>query len=88
MEIAAALESWLGRHLSPTAIYNHPTIADLARWLAVAPLPEKETAVGQPPDPSSRVSLDSEKLLAEVRGMTDQDLDGFVAQELRKQHDN
>ena len=35
VEIAAALERWLGRQLSPTAIYNYPTIAALANWLAI-----------------------------------------------------
>ena len=34
---------------------------------------------------SRLADLDSEQLLAEVRGMTDQDLEGFLAQELAKQ---
>jgi len=34
LAIAGDLERWLGRPLSPTAIYNYPTISTLARWLA------------------------------------------------------
>jgi acyl carrier protein len=28
------LEEWLGRELNPEAIFEHPTIAELARYLA------------------------------------------------------
>ncbi len=42
VEIAAELECWLGRRISPTAIYNYPNIAALAQWLA-SPLPEAES---------------------------------------------
>jgi acyl carrier protein len=31
------LEEWLGRELDPEVIYQHPTVADLARHLAAAP---------------------------------------------------
>jgi len=32
MEVAADLQTWLDRRLSPTAIYNYPNIASLANW--------------------------------------------------------
>jgi acyl carrier protein len=31
------LEEWLGRELDPEVIYDHPTVADLARHLAGQP---------------------------------------------------
>ncbi len=37
VEMAAELERRLGRRLSPTAVYNYPNIAALARWLASPP---------------------------------------------------
>ncbi len=86
VEIAAALEQWLGRHLSPTAIYNYPTIAALAHWLAVPVLPRgvaSAAVAGVFTAPTS--ALSSEELLDEVRGMTDQDIEGFLVQELAEQ---
>ena len=89
VEIAAALERWLGRQLSPIAIYNHPTIATLSRWLATSDSPDEITGAApsrqfaQPP-----TGLDSEQLLAEICGMSDQDLQGFLARELAKQQSN
>ncbi len=86
VEIAAALERWLGRQLSPTAIYNYPTIAALARWLAT-PVSSNGAAGTAPAGSFAHppTNLNSEQLLAEVRGMTDQDIEGFLAQELAKQ---
>jgi acyl-CoA synthetase (AMP-forming)/AMP-acid ligase II/acyl carrier protein len=85
LEIAAALEEWLGRHLSPTAIYNHPTISSLARWLA-SPLPTEEDFIeSSRPSVGAPLELDSDKLLAEVRAMSDRDIEGFFARELAKQ---
>ena len=49
VEIAAALERWLGRQLSPTAIYNYPTIAALACWLAIPVAPRSRGAAAGPP---------------------------------------
>jgi acyl carrier protein len=87
VEIAAALERWLGRRLSPTAIYNYPTIAALARWLAIPVSPSGGLSV---PAAASLLScplddLDAERLLAQVRRMTDQDIEEFLALELAKQ---
>jgi acyl-CoA synthetase (AMP-forming)/AMP-acid ligase II/acyl carrier protein len=90
VDIAAALERWLGRQLSPTAIYNYPTIAALARWLAVSPTvgtwcPGAVDAAAAAPFTHPPANLNSEQLLAEVRGMTEQDMERFLAQELAKQ---
>ena len=34
MHFMVELEEWLGYELNPEAIFEHPTIADLARYLA------------------------------------------------------
>ena len=85
VEVAASLERWLGRRLSPTAIYNYPTIAALARWLANSAAPNGADR----PAPKRHfihppAALDSEQLLTHVRSMTDQDIEGFLARELAK----
>jgi len=85
VEIAAALECWLGRQLSPTAIYNYPTIAALARRLAVPAAGNGAPMTALPHFSQPPVGLDAEQLLAEVRGMTDRDIEGFLAQELARQ---
>lgn len=84
VEIAAGLERWLGRHLSPIAIYNYPTIASLAQWLASPP------AVGDfdaaPPSlPSLPADLNPQRLAAEVCSMSDEEMQAFIAREMAKQ---
>jgi acyl carrier protein len=84
-EIAAALEGWLGRQLSPTAIYNYPSIAALAQWLA-GPLSIEEISFESPKSSfTTPLELDSDRLLAEVRAMSDREIEGFFARELAKQ---
>ena len=83
VEIAAELERWLCRRLSPTAIYNHPNIAALARWLA-APQPDPETFQQAAPAAAPPVGLDPQQLLREVQAMTDEDMEVFLRQELAK----
>jgi acyl-CoA synthetase (AMP-forming)/AMP-acid ligase II/acyl carrier protein len=80
VEIAAALERWLGRKLSPTATYNYPTIAALARWLASHDSPSRVqgSAASSPVFLLPPGKLDSEQLLAEVRGMSEQDLEASL----------
>jgi phthiocerol/phenolphthiocerol synthesis type-I polyketide synthase C len=45
VEISGHLESWLGRRLSPTLIYDFPTIESLSRALAAQPVREANPAV-------------------------------------------
>ncbi len=97
LEIAAALECWLERQLSPTAIYNYPTIASLAQWLAQEARTEREKGrkgeTGTLPfSPAPRLPLsvasgvdEDDRILAEVRAMSDQDIEVFFARELAKQ---
>jgi acyl-CoA synthetase (AMP-forming)/AMP-acid ligase II/acyl carrier protein len=84
VEIAAELEQWLGRRMSPTAIYNYPNIAALAEWLSALPLEDEPTA------PQRQASLpveefDAERILDDVRRMTEDELQTFIMQEMEKQ---
>jgi len=84
VEIAADLERWLGRRMSPTAIYNYPNIAALAQWLANPPADGDPSAQSHP----ARISLaDShpERLLDDVRNMSEEDIKAFILQEMSKQ---
>ncbi|MCY2994482.1 MAG: AMP-binding protein [Planctomycetota bacterium] len=98
--IATDLERWLGRRLSPVAIYNHPNIAALAQWLANPPdgqpneeQPNKEAQGDENPGDSTVTSfapwiagaIASEHLREEVRQMSEADLQEFLRQELAKQ---
>jgi acyl-CoA synthetase (AMP-forming)/AMP-acid ligase II/acyl carrier protein len=84
VEIAAALERWLGRRLSPTAIYNYPNIAALAHWLASPPR-NSAAAPASPLAESAALEMDPQRLLQDVRRMTEQELNAFVAEEMAKQ---
>ena len=46
VRLAAELEEWLGRKLSPTLVYDYPTIDALARFLAGEDLPASDAAGG------------------------------------------
>ena len=81
VQIAADLGCWLGRTLSPTTVYNYPTIGSLASWLAVAPrvaeeIPSAPLTADAPPD--------AERLLHEIQGLTEEDLEAFIQQEMAK----
>jgi acyl carrier protein len=89
VEIAADLESWIGRRLSPTAIYNYPTVAALARWLASsqpdsAPPQEDRPETGPIESEPLRASVlqESDSFAGEVRGMTDAEMEAFIANEM------
>ncbi len=47
VRLAADLEEWLGRKLSPTLAYDHPTIDELARFLADEPLPRADAKAAE-----------------------------------------
>ena len=73
VEMATELEQRLGRRLSPTAVYNYPNIAALARWLASPP------ADGTPPlqvfqasDPLG--STQPDQMLDDIRNMREEDI--------------
>jgi len=80
VEITAELESWVGRGLSPTAIYNYPTISALSKWLAREPT-ELGSAVDLPGDASS----ESDPLLQEVLSLSQEEMEAFILQQMAKQ---
>jgi acyl-CoA synthetase (AMP-forming)/AMP-acid ligase II/acyl carrier protein len=84
VEIAAELERWLGRRISPTATYNYPNIAALARWLA-NPEPEQESPARLHLGLSSPGNSLPVKLLDDVRNMTEEDIKAFILREMSKQ---
>ncbi len=81
VEIATELARWLGRPLSPTAIYNYPTVAALARWLA-----RPSTDV---PAPHARhrtlpllKDLDPDAVRHEVQQMTNEEMEAFISRQM------
>jgi acyl-CoA synthetase (AMP-forming)/AMP-acid ligase II/acyl carrier protein len=76
-EIAAGLERWLGRPLSPTAIYNYPTISALARWLA-GPSANSRPAASKTPARPPAENPDPDQLDREVQRMTGQEMEQFM----------
>jgi hypothetical protein len=82
--MATELERLLGRQLSPTAVYNYPNIATLARWLASSP------SAGTPPVKvvQAGIPLGSnhpDRMLDDVRNMGEEDIKAFILQEMARQ---
>ena len=85
VEIAAELERWLGRRISPTAIYNYPNIAALAQWLATPPEPEAAAKPSRAaPSPLGPAELDPERLRDEVQQMSEREMQSYLL-EMAKQ---
>jgi acyl-CoA synthetase (AMP-forming)/AMP-acid ligase II/acyl carrier protein len=84
VEIAAELEQWLGRRISPTAIYNYPNIAALAEWLSVPPL-ESQPASSRRQASIPVEEFNAERILDDVRRMTEEEMRAFIMQEMAKQ---
>lgn len=85
IEVTADLQQWLGRNLSPTAIYNYPNIASLALFLA-KPV-EGDAADGFGPSSAGGITpaiatdggdFDPEKTLLEVQGLSEAELAEFL----------
>ena len=84
VEIAAELECWLGRRISPTAIYNYPNIAALAQWLST-PLPEARAPAASRQVSVAATNADEQHLLDDVRQMTEEEMQAFILKEMAKQ---
>jgi len=81
VQIAADLGRWLGRTLSPTTVYNYPTVKALAAWLAEPPRAAEEI----PPVPlAAEAAPDAGQLLHEIQNLTEEDLEAFIEQEMAK----
>jgi acyl-CoA synthetase (AMP-forming)/AMP-acid ligase II/acyl carrier protein len=83
VQIAGDMERWLGRTLSPTAVYNHPTIEALARWIASPPVPPqtRTTSVAR----SAATQGDPDDLLREVKGLSQAEIEALILREMAKQ---
>jgi acyl carrier protein len=84
VQTSADLEAWLGRPLSPTAVYNHPTIADLARWLAEPLVDPGSDGRGDALRPAADPT-DPGDLEREVRDLSQEDLEDFIQREMERQ---
>ena len=82
--IAANLEDWLGRELSPTAVYNYPTIEALAGWLSQQARPVSD--IGNPKEKKGRINLgvSDDQLISEVMELSEEDMRAFLLQEAAK----
>jgi acyl-CoA synthetase (AMP-forming)/AMP-acid ligase II/acyl carrier protein len=85
VEIAADLQRWLGRSLSPTAIYNYPSISALARWLAGPAADGRPMAAAQPaPLPQDQ---ETDQFARQLGQLTGEEMDKFmlIVEELTQQ---
>jgi acyl carrier protein len=84
MEVATDLQTWIGRQLSPTAIYNYPNVDSLSRWLSQEtpePVPA-ETAAAPTCD---EIPTDLEDIRHDVLKLTEAEMEAFICQEMAKQ---
>ncbi len=81
VEITADLERWLGRRLSPTVIYNYPTVSALAAWLA-RPAPGNNGH--NSPSITSQPLEQSASLMEELQELSDAELEALVQAEMSK----
>ncbi len=80
VELAAELETWLGRRMSPTMIYNHPNIGALAKWLS-QPLHDEKSDSALIANTLSLEMLPTEFSLEDIEGMTDTDIENLIHNE-------
>ena len=84
MEVATDLQTWLGRQLLPTAVYNHPSIDSLAQWLAEPPA-ESTPTTDPASDLKAAVAVSDEDLLREVQTLSEAEMEAYIFQEMAKQ---
>jgi acyl-CoA synthetase (AMP-forming)/AMP-acid ligase II/acyl carrier protein len=84
VEIAGELEGWLGRRISPTAIYNYPNIAALTQWLC-GPPPEAKTPATSRQISGPIAGANEQRLLSDIRQMSEEEMQTFILKEMAKQ---
>ena len=84
MEVATDLQAWLGRELSPTAIYNYPNVDSLARWLSNS-APEPAAAESEAAPVYDEIPVDLEDLRNDVLKLSEAEMEAFICQEMAKQ---
>lgn len=80
--VSGELEQWLHRRLSPTLIYNYPTIASLAHCLANGSSTSADH--GHPPGSDIAARHADANLMNEVSHLSDQELEAYIAQEFAR----
>ena len=73
-----------GGGFSSTRIYNYPNVAALARWLS-NPLPEAKAPAASRQTSVAVASADPDRLLDDVRQMTEEEMQAFIMKEMAKQ---
>jgi acyl-CoA synthetase (AMP-forming)/AMP-acid ligase II/acyl carrier protein len=84
VQISADMERWLGRQISPTAVYNHPNIEDLAHWLA-SPAAQMDPVSSSPIPAPPPKEEDPDQLLRQIQGLSQEEMEEFIQREMAKQ---
>jgi acyl carrier protein len=85
MSLAGDLEEWLGVQLSPTVLWDYPTIAALAHFLAAelwrqgAAIAHPAHAPALPLDDLSLAPEEAEALLESLDGLSDAEVDRLLS---------
>ena len=82
VELCNAISGAVGHHLQPTVLFDHPTLGALADYLAKVVL-HIETPEAQMPE-SEVIEAPNEQALSEVEGLSEEDLDALITEELAK----
>jgi hypothetical protein len=80
--LSGKLEEWLGRRLSPTLIYNYPTIAALANHLAGEA--RRPSGAHRPPRQHQNNGDVQAKVLNEIAGLSDEEMAALLVQEMTR----
>lgn len=78
VELMGDLETWLGRSLSPTVLWDYPSIQTLAHYLAAAPEELATLPTAKIDQPGHDAEL--EQLLAELEQLSEEDAQMLIRQ--------
>lgn len=81
--LSGDLEEWLGKRLSPTLIYEYPTIDSLVEFLVTESLPA-EDVMGRSSALSTGEDLAIEQKVSSLETISDEDAELLLLQKLRE----
>ena len=81
--LSGDLEEWLGRRLSPTLIYEYPTIDNLVSYLTDGTSPATDNQVQQPITPTVEANAIEQKV-SSLETLSDEDAEVILLQKLRE----
>ena len=81
--LSGDLEEWLGRRLSPTLIYEYPTIDNLVSYLTDGTSPATDNQVRQPITPTVEANAIEQKV-SSLETLSDEDAEVILLQKLRE----